>query len=143
MHPLTQAGLLNLWETGRPLHPLDRGLLAVEATAAESATAVADWPLGRRNRALAELHATMFGRRLRGWTECRGCGERLEFDVDAMALADRGETEGEQYITFQRAPLPPADQPRPGSTGRGILKRVRQRVRCLSCRAAIGSSDAA
>lgn len=100
MHTLTQAGLLNLWETGRPLHPLDRGLLAIEATAAESATAVADWPLGRRNRALAELHATVFGRRLRGWTECRACGERLEFDVDAMALADHSKTESEQYITF-------------------------------------------
>jgi len=100
MHALTQAGLLNLWETGRPMHPLDRGLLAVEATATESATAVADWPLGRRNRALAELHATVFGRRLRGWTECRACRERLEFDVDAMALADRNETENEQYITF-------------------------------------------
>ena len=100
MDTLSQASLLNLWEAGRPLHPLDRGLLAVEATAAKSATAVADWPLGRRNRALAELHATVFGRRLRGWTECRGCGERLEFGVDAMALADRGATEGEQHITF-------------------------------------------
>jgi hypothetical protein len=102
MHTLSQAGLLNLWETGRSLHPLDRGLLAVEATATELATTVADWPLGRRNRALAELHTTVFGRRLRGWTECRACRERLEFDVDAMALADhRGETQSEPYVTYR------------------------------------------
>jgi hypothetical protein len=100
MHTLSQAGLLSLWETGRPLHPLDRGLLAVEATAIEPASAVADWPLGRRNRALAELHAALFGRRLRGWTDCRACGERLEFDVDAMALARSGETGSAPHITF-------------------------------------------
>lgn len=100
MPTLTQAGLLNLWETGHTLHSLDRGLLAIEATAAESATAVADWPIGRRNRALAELHATAFGRRLRGWIVCRACGERLEFDVDAMSLADHSKTEGEPYIRF-------------------------------------------
>jgi hypothetical protein len=100
MHTLTEAGLLNLWETGHPMHPLDRALLAVEATSSDSATAVADWPLGRRNRALAQLHATLFGRRLRGWTQCRACRERLEFDVDAMALAGRSNTESEQYITF-------------------------------------------
>jgi hypothetical protein len=100
MQTLTRAGLLNLWETGCPMHPLDRALLAVEATAAKSAAAVADWPLGRRNRALAQLHATLFDRRLRGWTACPACRERLEFDVDAMALADRSETEGEQYITY-------------------------------------------
>jgi hypothetical protein len=100
MHALNGAGLLNLWETGRPMHPLDRALLAVEATSTDSATTVADWPLGRLNRALAQLHATMFGSRLRGWTECRACCERLEFDVDAMALADRSDTVSEQYITF-------------------------------------------
>jgi hypothetical protein len=39
---------------------------------------IADWPLGRRNRALAELRCATFGRWLRGWTACEQCGEKLE-----------------------------------------------------------------
>ncbi len=47
---------------------------------------VADWPLGRRNRALAELRCASFGAPLRGWTACRRCTEQLEFQIDS---ADR------------------------------------------------------
>jgi hypothetical protein len=69
------------------LHPLDQGLLAVQAAFPESQReSVADWPLGRRNHALVELRCACFGRWLRGWTACEQCGERLEFEVDGNAL---------------------------------------------------------
>ena len=52
---MQHADFLSLWEKGRALHPLDQGLLAIHAAFPE-ATSIADWPLGQRNRALAELH---------------------------------------------------------------------------------------
>jgi hypothetical protein len=84
---LTQSDLLPLWEAGRSLHPLDQGILALTAAFPEAGMPVADWPLGRRNAALAQLRAALFAGPLRGWTACPGCAERLEFDLDAGLLA--------------------------------------------------------
>lgn len=98
MRALTQADCLALWECGRPLHPLDKGLLAVRAAFPEYASqSIADWPLGRRNRALAEARCAWFGSRIRGWAACERCGERLEFDVDGVAIA-AAETPGDDVL---------------------------------------------
>ena len=89
MLALSQADFLALWERGRTLHPLDQGLLTVCAALSEAQdNSAADWPIGRRNRALAELRLACFGPRLRGWTSCRQCAEKLEFELDGRALAE-------------------------------------------------------
>lgn len=88
MRALSQADCLALWESGQALHPLDQGLLAVHAAFPElRGESAADWPLGRRNRALAQLRCACFGPQLRGWTACQQCGEKLEFSVDGEAMA--------------------------------------------------------
>ncbi|HEY1966131.1 MAG TPA: hypothetical protein VGG59_14420 [Acidobacteriaceae bacterium] len=94
---MQHADFLSLWETGRALHPLDQGLLAIHAAFPE-ATSVADWPLGRRNRALAELHCSYFGHALEGWTSCPQCGEKLEFKMDSRALAEQPQQQGEPIV---------------------------------------------
>ena len=76
--------MLALWEDGRALHPLDQGVLAAEMAYPDSRAA--DWPLGRRNRALAEMHCALFGPALSGWTHCRTCDVQLEFRVEGQAL---------------------------------------------------------
>ena len=91
MDALTQADYLALWESGQALHPIDQGLLAVQAAFPETRQEnVADWPLGRRNRALAQLRCACFGPILSGWTACRQCGEKLEFKVDGNTLIETG-----------------------------------------------------
>ena len=92
MRALTHADFLSLWEEGRGLHPLDQGLLAIHAAFPEARETVADWPLGQRNRALAELHCSYFGHALEGWTSCPQCGEKLEFNMDGRALAEQPES---------------------------------------------------
>jgi len=88
MRALTQADCLVLWESGQGLHPIDQGLLAVNAVFPETRDdSVADWPLGRRNRALVQLYCANFGSKLRGWTSCRQCGEKLEFAADGKTMA--------------------------------------------------------
>lgn len=87
---LGNAEFLELWEQGYWLHPLDRALLAIRTSLPPNATPdapVADWPLGRRNRALAHVRMLYFGPRLEGWTVCPHCGEKLEFELDCAAIA--------------------------------------------------------
>jgi hypothetical protein len=88
---LGNAEFLELWERGYQLYPLDRALLSIRTSLPPGATTdepVADWPLGRRNRALAQVRMLYFGPRLEGWTVCSQCGEKLEFEVDCGAIAE-------------------------------------------------------
>jgi len=90
MRALGNAEFLDLWEDGRRLHSLDRGLLAIRALGIEpQGDDAADWTLGRRNQALAMLHRECFGPQLRGWTKCAGCGDKLEFQLDCRSLIER------------------------------------------------------
>jgi hypothetical protein len=86
MRTFSTSDILEMWERGRRLHPLDRGLLALSMALPSPSEDFADWPLGRRNRALFDLQCKTFGPRLRGWTSCTSCGEKVEFDLDANVL---------------------------------------------------------
>jgi hypothetical protein len=103
MRELSGPELFDLWERGCDLHPLDQILLALHAALpGASLTSLADWPLGRRNRALMDLHRLHFGPLLAGWTSCARCGERMEFGIDARALAgSSGDGEGAETIAFE------------------------------------------
>ena len=91
MKPLADSDLFLLWEGGMRRHPLDRALLALGAAMPETPyERLADWPLGRRNRALAELLSRSFGNYLQGWIACASCGERLEFELDSRVIVDAG-----------------------------------------------------
>src|SRR5580704_18389127 len=90
MQVLKDTDFLSLWELGRPLHPLDRSLLAIHAAFPEMrAENLADWPIGRRNRALVELRTSCFGSALQAWTSCPQCGEKVELALDGRALLEQ------------------------------------------------------
>lgn len=87
MRTLTNLDLLDLWERGAVLHPVDRALLTLAAALpGEDYRTLAAWPLGRRNAALARLRRACFGQTLSGWVACPQCGERLEFRIDAESI---------------------------------------------------------
>jgi hypothetical protein len=97
MRTFSTSDILEMWERGRRLHPLDRGLLALSMALPSPSEDLADWPLGRRNRALFDLHCKAFGARLQGWTSCTSCREKVEFDLDANVLMSaQGEEQGGQ-----------------------------------------------
>jgi hypothetical protein len=62
----------------------------------------ADWPLGRRNKALVDLRCKCFGARIAGWTSCAACGENLEFDLDGRALIIAGTNPDERSYANQQ-----------------------------------------
>ncbi len=104
MRALTQADFLALWESGRALHPIDQSLLAIDSAIPEAQhDSVADWPIGRRNRALAEMRLACFGPALRGWTSCRQCADKLEFHLDGRVLAEsQAPAPGETVVVNER-----------------------------------------
>ncbi len=101
MRALSSSDMLQLWERGYGLHPLDQGLIALAAgSPGTSLDAWADLPLGQRNRALAGLHSMCFGSQLGGWVPCPSCGEKLEFELDsAMLLA--GASVSSETVTIE------------------------------------------
>ncbi len=104
MRALTNPDLLELWERGSSLHPIDRALLAIAAAEpGEPYAALADWPLGRRNAALARLRRECFGSALTGWVACPQCGERLEFSFDVGTLLDERTDAAAQLIADGRS----------------------------------------
>jgi hypothetical protein len=87
MRDVAERELLDIWDRGSDLHPVDRGLLALHAAfPATSCDTLAGWPLGVRNRALAELFGSWFGPALEAWAACDACGEQLEFEMDTRVL---------------------------------------------------------
>lgn len=100
MRTFSSSDILEIWERGRRLHPLDRGLLALSVALPSSSEDLANWPLGLRNRALFDLHCMSFASRLQGWTSCTGCGEKVEFDIDANVLMTTQAEEHESQETL-------------------------------------------
>jgi hypothetical protein len=90
MRTLSSTDILDLWERASRLHSLDQGLMILGAVLpGTSYESLADWPLGRRNSSLAELHCSTFGTSFQGWIGCPQCGEKLEFQMDGCALIGR------------------------------------------------------
>jgi hypothetical protein len=88
MRAISDTDLFRVWESGHRLHPLDRALVTLGAAFPETPyERLADWPLGRRNKALLELRCACFGSRIRALATCSGCGEQLEFDIDSRVIA--------------------------------------------------------
>ena len=91
---MTQAGdqaLLDLWErvesappAARPAALLDGLRPFAGETGAEPAETL---PIGRRDRALIDLRARLFGAGMHCATDCPDCGERIELSFDLGALA--------------------------------------------------------
>jgi hypothetical protein len=94
MRAFSSSEVLEVWDRGVRLHPLDRSLLALSAVFPSPSEEYADWSLGRRNRALFELHASCFGPHLRGWSSCPSCGEKVEFDIDGGLLTTATPADG-------------------------------------------------
>jgi hypothetical protein len=90
MSDLSAAAMLDLWEAGCSLDPVERSVGLAAAVEAESAREdVARLPLGRRDARLLRLHARLAGSTLDAIAECPSCGAQAEFEVDGAALLDQ------------------------------------------------------
>ena len=88
---LPAEALLQIWDSGGPASPGERGLLLLGLAAPGlSAAARGALSVGQRDRLLMDLFVRLFGGAACSLATCPGCGEELEFDV---TLADIHMTE--------------------------------------------------
>ncbi|QHN04125.1 hypothetical protein FTO74_12655 [Granulicella sp. WH15] len=83
IHPLTASDLMALWEHGSTLDDASRAVLLLshgEGIAPDDAFRL---DIGRRDQMLLELRSATFGSRLETYLECDGCGEAMEFAMEA------------------------------------------------------------
>ncbi len=84
---MSAVDLLNAWEVGLDQPPPARALLLLAAAA--PATPPDDWPalsIGRRDMALLDLYAALFGPHIDAVADCPACGGRVEFAAPVAAL---------------------------------------------------------
>ncbi len=134
MQAFSSSDVVALWERGARLHPLDRSLLALSTAFPGASEDHADWSLGRRNRALFELHAVCFEKQLQGWSGCPACGEKAEFELEggqllaASASAQPGTTvtvRGEIFRLPTSRDLAEVLAEDAAAAARGLLERCR------------------
>ncbi|CAL9649158.1 hypothetical protein SUDANB105_06573 [Streptomyces sp. enrichment culture] len=82
---LTEANVLDVWESGLGRTPAVRALL-LASLAAPAGHDVADLPLSALNALLLELRSGAFGDRLPCVTDCPQCGESLDVTVSTGEL---------------------------------------------------------
>ena len=93
MHALEPAITLDLCDDGVRCSPFERALLFVEAGCTESDRVIGDpeeWTIGAVNKALLELRAFTFGRRLELLANCPECGAICESELDCLDMAEAG-----------------------------------------------------
>jgi hypothetical protein len=83
VRPLADRRLVEAWEAAAERSPIERAP-AILAQALDTED-VDDWPVGRSDAALLDLHAALFGPRITGVIACPACLEELELD---FAVAD-------------------------------------------------------
>lgn len=89
MNPLAARDLLQIWLVGKERHPVDRALILLTFACPELARdELVHLNIAQRDALLLELHAQTFGPQLDGFTECPGCGERLEFSITISDLLE-------------------------------------------------------
>jgi len=99
---MSSSQLLAVWERGSRLHSLDQALTILEtALPGTPYEALADWPMGRRNVALAKFRCMMFGPDLEAWIACPRCTEKLEFQMDSRTITAPEEQTSNQSISVR------------------------------------------
>ncbi len=86
MPALSDIALIGVWERGRSGNAVTRAMLLAAASAEFADRDPADLTISERDGAILRLRAATFGKALQGYTDCRRCGERLEFDFDCDVL---------------------------------------------------------
>jgi hypothetical protein len=88
MQALSAAMILDVWELGSGLHPIDQAMLVLGFACPEhTRQALVNFCLGHRDLLLFEVHRRTFGDRLGAYTECPTCQERLEFYLSCELLS--------------------------------------------------------
>lgn len=104
MKPLLAPEILRIWERGRDAHPLERGLIVLEAGLPGTAwEELAGLSVGQRNAGLLLLRELTIGPTIESLASCPQCSDQLElsFQVEDIRYATfAAEPSGEHELSL-------------------------------------------
>jgi hypothetical protein len=101
MHGLTASELLDTWERGLALSPVQRALSLLSSACPEiKPDVLAKACIGERDSGLLTLRSITFGQHLNCLAVCPGCGERLELGLETNDLYTPDATESVDRIAL-------------------------------------------
>ena len=104
---LTPSQLLDVWDAGQRLGPLDRAVLLAGAALHErDGDEIADLAIGARDAAILRLRQATVGDRLTAAVLCPACSTSCELYVSVQALLDQDRPEGEEGAPHAAFRLP-------------------------------------
>lgn len=103
MRALSPPEILEVWERGLSLTPVERVLILLAAASREPADAVAQLSVGQRDARLLLLRDCTFGSQLTSVVTCPVCGERLELNLDTADLRTGGGAESHAALSLSVA----------------------------------------
>lgn len=87
MLPLSAHQIIQVWERGQSLHPIDRGLLLLAMALPErSPDELARLSIGQRDALLLTLREMTLGQTMESFAHCPHCDEQLEFSLKVTDL---------------------------------------------------------
>jgi hypothetical protein len=95
---LNASDLLQVWEKGQSLPPLERVLLLLVSAGWQDPESLT---IGSKNRALLTLRQDLFGPQMECIVLCPQCATRLEFTLSTAVLLDSAPEQSAQTFTVQ------------------------------------------
>lgn len=92
------GAVLDWWESARTHAPLERALHLLTLFVDAPADAIADWPIGRRDRALLAARAMLVGAEIKATAACPSCATEVEAAFDAAAVTVSDPAGGEAVL---------------------------------------------
>lgn len=101
MSGFSATQIIDLWERGGDLHPLDRGLTLLAAARPDMEwNRLAGLSIGERDAALIGLRRQTFGDSLEGHSACPECGSEVEFAVSLGELLAQAAVSDERSLVL-------------------------------------------
>jgi len=100
---LSEYDLLELWAVAETQHPIDRALSALSLGSGVGRGALAELPLGERDRRLFALYRTLAGAGIAAIVRCPSCGEATELAVSVDDLCSRCDAVAPREIVVEHA----------------------------------------
>ena len=101
---LSEAELLAAWEEAVVLPHLERGSALLRRECVEIGEEPGQWPLGRHDARLLDLHIRAFGDTLSGTADCPACGEQVALTLGIGQLRTAyAESGGEHSLEVEES----------------------------------------
>ena len=94
---MNASELLQVWEVGRGLPPLERVIFLLTCAGWQDAGSLT---VGQKNRALISMYEQLFSPQLACVAHCPRCSTQLEFGLSTTLLASSAEHEPQQTLTL-------------------------------------------